>query len=137
MINEEQAATVQLIYSCYLQGLGLKSITYELCKLERKNASGVVRWSASQISRILKNPIYKGVMRYGRYKSSDYLTQKRVIEHDQSKYTYALGDFTPIIPEEDWENAQQIINQKSQIVAGYRKGKKFAEDIWVRKLQCV
>ncbi len=136
VINEEQAETVQLIYFCYLQGLGMNSIAYELCKLERKNSIGNVKWDASSIGRILKNPIYKGVMRYGRYKSSDYLTQKRVVEHDVTKYSYALGDFTPIITEDDWDSVQQIINKKSQIVAGYKRGKKFSEDVWIRKLQC-
>ena len=136
VINEEQAETVKIIYSNYIQGIGMKPIAYELCKLERKNASGKVKWTASQIARILKNPIYKGVMRYGRYKSNDYLTQKRMIEYDESKYTYAQGDFSAIISSDDWDEVQQIIAQKSRVVLGQKKGKRYSEDVWIRKLQC-
>lgn len=140
VIDEEQAETVRLIYNLYLCGNGIKKITNELCRLQRKDAYGNVKWSPSKIDRILRNSTYKGVMAYGKSQSNNYLDQKRISNHDADTYIYIEGNFAPIIEKSDWDKAQEI--RKSKVlkvnVEGKNivKGKRIAEDIWLRKLKC-
>ncbi|MBR5298161.1 MAG: recombinase family protein [Parabacteroides sp.] len=63
VINEEQAEIVRLIYRLYLEGeMGLTKIADKLNQMGLKNASGLVKWSQSNVGRILSNPTYMGVM---------------------------------------------------------------------------
>lgn len=41
-------------------------IANELTRLQRLNASGLVKWNAGVVSRILNNQTYMGVMAYGK-----------------------------------------------------------------------
>lgn len=61
VINPEQAETVRMIYDMYLKGLGFTKICHELIRLKRKDASGLVRWECSKVSRILHNATLQGV----------------------------------------------------------------------------
>lgn len=136
VINEEQAETVRMIYRMYLDGLGEKKIMNELIRLHRKDGSGNVSWSPSKINRILKRPTYKGVMAYGQSYSNNYLEQKRINNKDTGTYRYEQMDFPFIISPEDWEKVQQIRASKCHITETRCSGKKKAEDVWLRKLQC-
>ena len=60
VINEEQAETVRMIYDLYLNGYGFTKIVNELVRQKRKDSSGLVRWEATKVSRILHNATYKG-----------------------------------------------------------------------------
>ena len=51
VINEEQAETVRMIYDLYLQGYGSMKIANILTEHKRKTASGLVKWSISNIMR--------------------------------------------------------------------------------------
>ena len=56
VINEEQAETVRMIFDMYLnEGIGATKIANELCRRKRVAASGQVKWTASNVSRILRN----------------------------------------------------------------------------------
>lgn len=59
-IIPEEAETVKMIYSLFLEGLSFRDISLKLTNLERKNAKGIVKWSSEAISRILKNEKYTG-----------------------------------------------------------------------------
>ena len=79
VINEEQAETVRMIFDMYLnEGIGATKIANELCRRKRVAASGQVKWTASNVSRILRNSTYMGYMAYGKSFSNNYLEQKRV-----------------------------------------------------------
>lgn len=140
VINEEQAETVRIIYDLYIKGLGEKKISNELCKMKRLDACGNVKWSVSKINRILRNSTYKGQMAYGKSYSNNYLEQKRIGNHDETSYLYKKGDFEAIISEDDWDRVQGIRKSKAiQVnVDGKNKikGKRIAEDVWLRKLRC-
>ena len=61
VINEEQAETVRMIYDMYrVQKMGMSKIANELIRLGRLNASGIVKWSSSNVGRVLRNPTYMG-----------------------------------------------------------------------------
>lgn len=60
VINEEQAATIRMVFTLYSQGYGEKAIVNELSRLGRKDGHGNVSWSCTKISRILRNATYMG-----------------------------------------------------------------------------
>ena len=106
--NPDQAETVRMIYDMYLDGKGTMVIANELTRLQRLNASGLVKWNAGVVSRILNNQTYMGVMAYGKSYSNNYLEQKRVNNHDASTYMCVKADFEPIVSEEEWHKCQEI-----------------------------
>lgn len=142
VINPEQAETVRMIYDMYLNGLGEKKIMNELCRLQRKDAYGHVKWSASKINRILRRSTYKGVLAYGQSYSNNYLEQKRINNLDADSYHYKEFDYPPIVSSTEWDKVQEIRQSKTLKMNGESKletvcrGKKKAEDVWLRKLKC-
>lgn len=142
MIIEEEAETIRIIFKLYIQGLGYTKICRELEKQQRKCSTGAIAWSASKISRMINNPTYKGWIAYGKSITTDYLNQERIMITDADNYEYIKGKFEAIISEEDWDKAEQIRKSKTleansnKNIEERKKGKKLAQDIWVRKLRC-
>lgn len=144
VINEEQAETVRLIYNMYMNdGIGTMKIANKLIEMHKLNASGVVKWNAATINRILNNKTYAGYVVYGKSYSNNYLEQRRVNNYDTSTYMYAKGDFEPIISEEVWNKCQEI--KKNRVTSCFgttvngkpkNHGKIEAKDVWVKKLKC-
>ena len=109
VINEEQAETVRMIYDMYrVQKMGMSKIANELIRLGRLNASGIVKWSSSNVGRVLRNPTYMGYQAYGKSFSNNYLEQKRINNHDASTYLYVKCDFPAIISEEEWKEVEKL-----------------------------
>ena len=144
--NPDQSETVRMIYDMYLDGKGTMVIANELTRLQRLNASGLVKWNAGVVSRILNNQTYMGVMAYGKSYSNNYLEQKRVNNHDASTYMCVKADFEPIVSEEEWYKCQEIkarrvrtsfksaneATQKKKTTHGIKENK----DLWGSKLLC-
>ncbi len=78
VINEDQAETVRIIYDLYLKGNGFNKIVNELVRLKRKDSSGLVRWDATKVSRILHNATYKGYQGYYKSHKNNHLDQKTI-----------------------------------------------------------
>ena len=140
MINEEQAETVRMIYDLYLQGYGSMRIASILTERKRKNASGVIKWSISNIMRAIRNATYTGTKCYNKSRSNNFLEQKRINNLDMSTYEYVEGDFPAIISQEVWDKAQQIreSRKKPTLVSAEKTtiSKRDSKDIWVNKLRC-
>lgn len=145
VINEEQAETVRLIYNMYInEDIGILKIANKLTQMHRTNASGIVKWGAGTVSRILNNRTYTGYMAYGKSYSNNYLEQKRVNNYDTDTYMCVKADFEPIISEEVWNRCQEIKKRRtatsySRVTASGKQkkhGKPETKDIWVKKLQC-
>ena len=117
-------------------------ICHELLRLRRKDASGLVRWECTKVSRILHNATYKGYQGYLKSHRNNYLEQKPIANHDESTYLYVKGKFEPIVSEEVWDECKRIresrvSNRKVKssgetIVGGFQPTK----DLWARKLIC-
>lgn len=141
VINEEQAETVRMIYNLYLNGYGFTKIVNELVRQKRKDSSGLVRWEATKVSRILHNATYKGYQGYYKSYKNNHLDQKTVINRDEDTYLYVKGRFTPIISEEDWDKCKAIRENKMAL-RKTREGKlektgvRTSEDIWAKRLVC-
>ena len=140
VINEEQAETVRIIYDLYLKGYGSMKIAKMLTEQKRKTASGLVKWSVSNIMRTIKNATYTGTKCYNKSRSNNFLEQKRVNNLDMSTYEYVEGDFPAIISQEIWDKAQTIRESRVKpalVTAGKTThSKRDSRDIWVNKLRC-
>lgn len=149
VINEEQAETVRMIFDMYLNSdMGAKKIANELSRRRRVASSGEVKWTVSNVSRILSNTTYMGYMAYGKSFSNNYLEQKRVNNHNRDTYMYVKADFEPIISEEDWYKCEMIRKRRrKELNVPVKRKTPFGEEVvtiprkethdkWNRKLQC-
>ena len=140
VINEEQAETVRMIYDLYLQGYGSMKIANILTEQKRKTASGLVKWSISNIMRAIRNATYTGTKCYNKSRSNNFLEQKRINNLDMSTYEYVEGDFPAIISQEVWDKAQEIRTSrvKPSLVSTTKTthSKRDSKDIWVNLLRC-
>lgn len=137
VINTEQAETVRLIYDLYLNGYGARKIQYELEKRKRKTATGLTNWSPSNITRILKNPFYCGIIEYRKQYVPDYLEQKKINNHGAVERITVEGNHEPIIPKETFEKVKRIIDSKTASTNNRgKRGKKLPDSVWCRKLIC-
>lgn len=149
VINEEQAETVRMIFDMYLnEGIGATKIANELCRRRRVAASGQIKWTSSNVSRILGNPTYMGYMAYGKSFSNNYLEQKRVNNHNSDTYMYVKADFEPIVTEEEWHRCEAIRKRRRrELNIPVKRKTPFGEesvtsprreshDKWNKKLRC-
>ncbi len=149
VINKEQAETVRMIYDLYLEDrLGTTQIANELIKRGRLTAAGNLKWTKSNVARVLHNTTYMGVIAYGKSFSNNYLEQKRINNHKADTYLYKKGDYEPIITEEQFYRAQQIREKRTAIVRnGMVKMTPFGEEVpmtgrpesqdkWNKRLKC-
>ena len=141
VINEDQAETVRIIYDLYLKGNGFNKIVNELVRLKRKDSSGLVRWDATKVSRILHNATYKGYQGYYKSHKNNHLDQKTIVNRDEDTYLYVKGRFTPIISEEVWDKCKalresKLTLRKTQEGKLERTGTRISEDIWAKRLIC-
>ena len=141
VINEDQAETVRIIYDLYLKGNGFNKIVNELVRLKRKDSSGLVRWDATKVSRILHNATYKGYQGYYKSHKNNHLDQKTIVNRDEDTYLYIKGRFTPIISEEVWDKCKalresKLTLRKTQEGKLERTGTRTSEDIWAKRLIC-
>lgn len=141
IINEDQAETVRIIYDLYLKGNGFNKIVNELVRLKRKDSSGLVRWDATKVSRILHNATYKGYQGYYKSHKNNHLDQKTIVNRDEDTYLYVKGRFTPIISEEVWDKCKalresKLTLRKTQEGKLERSGTRTSEDIWAKRLIC-
>ena len=149
IINKKQAETVRMIFDMYLyQGMGATKIANELCKRRRVAASGIIKWTSSNVSRVLGNPTYMGYMAYGKSFSNNYLEQKRINNHNSDTYMYVKANFEPIVTEEEWHQCEKIrksrrVEVKEKMVRRtpfgeekITKPKKETNDLWNKRLRC-
>jgi DNA invertase Pin-like site-specific DNA recombinase len=137
VINEEQAKTVRMIYDMYLDGMGLRKIQFALEEEGRLTASGATRWFSSNISRILNNPFYCGIIVYRKEYVPDYLEQKKVRNWGEVDKIVVEGSHEPIITKEEFQRVQEIIGSKTASVDNRgRRGVHKANDVWCKKMKC-
>lgn len=141
-INKEQAKTVRMIYDWYLDGIGIRAIKFRLEQAGRLTALGKTRWHESNISKILQNSFYCGIITYHKEFTPDYLEQKKIKNFGDIEFIKVKGSHEPIITEEEFEKVQSIFASRRKnipnIVAGQRKqmGIKKPSDVWIELLEC-
>lgn len=137
VVNEEQAEIVRYIYSEYLNGNGTVKIADELTKKGVPTSTGLTTWSASYVSRVLRNPFYCGTIVYRKSYIPDYLEQKAKINYGEVEKVVVEGRHEPLISKEDFQKAQAILNQHTQhLKNGKKVGRTAFQNVWSKKLVC-
>ena len=137
VVNKEQADTVQRIFDLYTkEKVGLRSMQFILEQEGRRTAMGKTRWSAQVIGRILKNKFYCGLIEYRKEFVPDYLMQKKIRNNGEVDKVIVKGTHEPIISEDQFYEAQEILQSKVRKVNGKTVGHVISEDIYCRKLIC-
>lgn len=72
----KDAEIVRYIYSEFLKGKRTTEIATNLEKKGAVTSTGLERWSAAYIARVLRNTFYSGTVIYRKQYISDYLEQK-------------------------------------------------------------
>lgn len=137
VINPEQAENVKRIYELYLSGNGVRKIQ-DIMELEgRKSATGLTKWHASNINRILHNSFYCGRIEYRKQFVPDYLTQKKINNHGDVERVYAQGTHEAIISEEDFEKVQELRKSRTTVTKSDEPvGTRLSACVWGRKMMC-
>ncbi len=141
ILNAEQADTVRKIYDWYLSGMGLRQIQFSLEKAGIPTATGKSRWYESNISKILRNPFYAGILEYHKQFTPDFLEQKKINNFGELERIRVKGSHPPIVTEAEFNRVQEIMQikrlQNPANPTGRReKGKLPGSDIWCRLLTC-
>ena len=81
IINEDQAKIVRFIYKSFLEGNGCTTIKYQLEKKGYVTSTGLKKWNASYVNRVLQNLFYCGTIVYRKSYIPDYLdrSQKEIV----------------------------------------------------------
>ena len=142
VINPEQAKTVRMIFDWYLDGVGIRAIQFKLEQAGRLTAMGKKNWHMANISKILKNSFYCGIITYHKQWTPDYLEQKKINNIGDMEFTKVKGSHEPIITIEEYETVQKKMESKSKSLPNNQTGKKrlFGEkppsDVWTELMIC-
>ncbi len=141
VINPEQARTVRKIYDWYLDGWGVRRIKFELEKGGILTSTGKTRWYESNISKILKNSFYAGIIEYHKQFTPDFLEQKKINNFGEVERLRVKGRHEPIVTEDEFDRVQELMESKRQKnpankTGRMEKGKKPVSDVWSRLLVC-
>lgn len=109
IINEEEAQIVRIIYNEYIKGNGFGAIVDILKGKDYKTKKGK-DFSTNSVKDILKNPVYKGFIRWG-YRVD--WGKKDIDGHRHRKYNddpvYVRGKHLAIIDENTFDTVQEMI----------------------------
>lgn len=142
IINPDQAKTVRMIFDWYLDGIGLRAIKFKLEQAGRLTSTGLRNWHESNISKVLQNSFYCGIITYHKQYTPDYLEQKKINNFGVIDLTKVKGTHEPIVTEEEFERVQKIMDSHrrklSNVDAGkYRtRGERKPGDVWTELMIC-
>ena len=119
-IDEEEAENVREIFNLYVnenysfgkiaKRFNMLGITKKLMKNRKLTA-----WGKDSIKKILENPIYKGIIAFGRRtKTKVKGTRDKFIRIETDDYITGEGKHEAIVDAETWEQAQLIMKEKSK-----------------------
>ena len=110
IINEEQAVIVRRIFQEFLAGRTFYFIAKGLEKDNIKTGSGGFKWYPNKIRQILENEKYIGDAHLNKYITTDIYKRKVEKNDGQVKSYYVENDHPAIISREDFEKAQEKLN---------------------------
>lgn len=142
VINPEQARTVRQIYDWYLQGWGIRKICYELETHGFKTAMGKSQWYSTNVSKILKNSFYCGIITYHKQYTPDFLEQKKINNFGEIEKLTVQGTHETIVTEDEYYTVQKMLSNNvrktnlKNTVDKHSVGQKKPSDVWVKLLEC-
>ena len=125
VVDEYAADIVRDIFAWKLDGMSPQDIAVRLNQsgilspMEYKKSLGMkfatsfkanaqAAWSANSVLRILKNPVYIGVLTQGKETTPSYKVRKRIIK-PEDEWTVIPDSHEPIIRREDFESVQKVL----------------------------
>ena len=124
-INEEQAATVRLVYR-----LSFYAITKELESRGIKSPSGKDRWHISTVKSILTNEKYRGDALLQKQYTTDFLQKKRKTNNGEIPQYYVEEHHEAIIPPAQFDFVQAELARREQ------NGRYSGVSIFSNKIKC-
>lgn len=115
-VVEHEASVVRRIFDLYLSGNGTYQIANTL------NADGTRRrgelWNRLMIRRLLTNPIYVGILEYGKSMRTSKDQQdrhglKKSIRFDKPRYAAVANAITPVVDRKTWDEVNQLLQARS------------------------
>jgi site-specific DNA recombinase len=111
VIDEVEANVVRQVFEDYIRALGIEAIAGRLnergvrppASLRRR---GVVAWSKGTVWTMLRNPIYRGRLVYGKARYREVGTKRGKVRRPESEQLVADGAAPPIVSAELWAAAQ-------------------------------
>jgi DNA invertase Pin-like site-specific DNA recombinase len=142
VINPEQAKTVRMIFDMYLDGMGMRAIQFKLEQAGRLTAMGKSNWHMSNISKILQNSFYCGIITYHKEYTPDFLEQKKIKNFGDIELTKVKGEHEPIVTEEEYYRVQEMLSKRRKEIGNSSYGKRVvkgtreAPNVWSRLMEC-
>ena len=113
-VNEKEAAVVRYIFQRYTEGAGGSVIAKELENLGYKTKRGSPKWADSTVIGIIKNEKYKGDILLGKTFTVDPISKRRLYNFGEEDQFYIREHHEPIISEEVFEAAQEILRRRAK-----------------------
>lgn len=121
VINEKEAEIVRLIYRLCIQGYGSRTISKELQNRGIQSRSGG-NFQETTVRRIIRNPLFKGTAVMNK-RHLDFNT-KKTVPVPESEWIVHEGAVPPIVDEETWQRANNLLNERSKGQNRVSSGKK-------------
>lgn len=112
-VNEEEAEIVRYIFNRYIEGAGGSVIAHELENLGYRTKYGSSIWVQSTVIGIIKNEKYKGDLLLGKTFTVDPISKRRLENFGEEDKFYIRNHHEPIISEEVFEKAQEILARRN------------------------
>ncbi|MFD1136778.1 recombinase family protein [Paenibacillus urinalis] len=117
--NEEQSKVVKMIFDWYTNDdpekrLGSDKISNELNMLGFKTYTGM-SWKSSSVLTIIKNPVYIGLIQWKKKETKKTATGRVVKTRDEKDIITAKGKHVPLVSEELFKKAQEILKGKYHV----------------------
>jgi len=113
-VNEEEAKIVRYIFQRYTEGAGGSVIAQELEHLGYKTKRGSSKWAETTVLGIIKNEKYKGDILLGKTITVDPISKRRLENFGEEDQYYVRGHHEPIVTEEVFEAAQEILKRRAK-----------------------
>lgn len=114
IVVEDEAETIIIIFSLFLQGYGYRKIKKHLENHNIKTVTGKGAWSTSTIDRILSNEKYVGHVLLQKTYVEDFLTRKQIKNDGKIAQYLVENNHEPIIPKEMFLKVQELKATKSR-----------------------
>lgn len=113
-VNEEEAEIVRYIFRRYIEGAGGSVIAQELQNLGYRTKRGSTTWAETTVIGIIKNEKYKGDILMGKTFTLDPISKRRLDNFGEEDQFYIRDHHEPIISEEVFEKAQEILRRRAK-----------------------
>jgi len=119
--HPEESEVVKQIFEWMTSGAGIRTIAKRLTGAHL-TPTGLINWNRTTITKILKNPVYTGIIRYGNKKwikreNGTYMI-KPVAEREKE---IAKDAHHPLVSEEDFDKVQNILKANDTTPLNHNK----------------